>query len=202
MSLNKFLTDTIEKAASNGIAVHLICDKEFKYGGLYDENESLLTVCVTDSEGKINSDWIKLFIHESCHMDQDVEKSDIWSASVIGDTNAFSIVDEWLSNIIELSPTQIEKYIDIMQAIEIDCEKRSVQKIKKYKLKIDIKQYIKEANAYIYFYEALKETRQWTKPGKGPYRIPQVVELCPDTFQKNYKENREVIELIKKHCYE
>lgn len=202
MSLNKFIIDTIERAANNDISVHFICDKDFKYGGLYDGDAHTLTVCVTDSEGKIHQDWLKLFIHESCHMDQDIEQVSVWLASEISDTNAFTIVDEWLNGIIELSPKQIETYIDMMQAIELDCEKRAIAKIKKYKLKIDQTQYIKEANAYLYFYEALKETRKWTKPGKGAYRIPEIVAICPDTYQKEYKSNREVIELIKKLCYD
>ncbi len=68
--------------------------------------------------------------------------------------------------------------------MEFDCEKRTVAKIKKYNLPIDIKDYIQKANAYVWFYTAVLNKRQWDGTKSDSIYIKEIFSICPKTFTK------------------
>jgi hypothetical protein len=74
--------------------------------------------------------------------------------------------------------------------VEVDCEKRTVEKIKKYGLDsiINIDEYIQKSNAYVLFYLWMRKNRKWYTIGKEPYNIPDVVSVMPKTFDIDYTE--------------
>lgn len=86
--------------------------------------------------------------------------------------------------------------------VELDCEKRTIEKAKKYNLPVNIKEEIQKANSYILFYTFVKESRKWNTPGKAPYQIREVWSKMPDTFEIDYAQIPEDIrELYRKYCY-
>jgi hypothetical protein len=88
--------------------------------------------------------------------------------------------------------------------MELDCEKRSVAKIKQFKLPINIKEYIQKANAYIFFYRALSKTRKWTTKDKSPYTVEAVWKKMPSKLlnsQTDYKESNALVDLIVSECF-
>jgi len=128
-------------------------------------------VCATNSPLYLN-----LLVHEFSHMEQWYEGAEVWkNVSTAGD------VDEWLGG---KNVRNINRKIDLLKMLELDCEKRAVKNIKKYNLPIDIAKYTKSANSYILFYNYLKETRKWSKPGNAPYSEKNIDlwGICPEKF--------------------
>jgi hypothetical protein len=77
------------------------------------------------------------FIHEFCHLEQSVEECQEWR-----DWQWFDFSDKF-------KISAYEKIISVI-ALERDCEKRAIRYINKYQM-FDPINYIKEANAYLYF---------------------------------------------------
>lgn len=139
--------------------------------------------------GQPQENWLITFLHESCHMDQWIEKTKEWNDCIVADNvESLDLVDLWLDRKIELSPRQLNRYINTSRNIELDCEKRAVNKIKKYKLPVNTEEYIQRANAYIFFYTLIKKTRKWYKIESAPYNNKEVWSQMPDYFISNYNK--------------
>lgn len=134
-------------------------------------------------------EWIKILIHESCHMDQFIENDINWVHNFIYDeTNnkikeSVDLLDEWIKGR-EMSSKLVTQLVDACLSVELDCERRAAEKIKKYNLDIDVEQYIQQANSYIYFYRFLEESRASYK--KTPYQIKKVWSKMPKHFNNDY----------------
>lgn len=123
-----------------------------------------------------NQEYLNLLVHEYSHMEQWVDKSEIWT-----NAKGTEMLDDWLEG---KEIKNIDKKIDDLKLCELDCEKRALRNIKKFNLPINLKTYIQKANSYVLFYNYIKETRRWSKPGNAPYS-PKNIELwslCPDKF--------------------
>lgn len=126
--------------------------------------------------------WFSIFIHEACHMEQWIERRE-WFESKI---EIYSRFFEWLTYDKEYTRKQLEESRQAIIEIEQDCEKRAVEKIKKYKFKnITIKRYVQEANCYLYLYSFMLQRRKWynSVSHKG-----MCWQLCPTRFPKDYKK--------------
>lgn len=203
MSVNSFFIDTINTAIKAGISIKFIHEYSQKYKGFFDADDATLFVYMLDHKENPEElkNWLTVFVHESCHMDQHIEESPVWSDTTVGNLSTENIIDSWLDHYIELNNKHLNDYIDKTIACELDCEKRTVAKIKKYRLPIDTKEYIKSCNTVLYMYEVIKTTRAWTKPGSGPNSKLEIMSLIPDTFQKTYKDKK-IIDAIINSCYE
>lgn len=108
-------------------------------------------------------------------------------------------MDEWLGGK-EFDFSLVKDSIRIMQAVKLDCEKRSAEKIKKLELPIDLSQYIKKANSYLYLYTSILETRKW--PDTATYEVAEIVNQMPDYFldsvEDYYNMPESISELFKK----
>ena len=77
----------------------------------------------------------------------------------------------------------LESVQDVI-ALELDCEKRAIAKIKKYNLPINLEEYCRKANAYLFSHLYLLEVRKW---------IPRIYSnkntwmSSPKTLKKEYK---------------
>ena len=72
--------------------------------------------------------------------------------------------------------------------MELDNERRTAKLIKKWKLSIDLKDYIKKANAYIHFYNWMFHTRKWSSPTNSPYTNADIQAVMSTRFDMNYEE--------------
>ena len=75
--------------------------------------------------------------------------------------------------------------------LELDCEKRSVEIIKKFKLKLGINKYIKLANAYLYSF-TIKDMFPDKKMKLYPSMITSIIDKCQLSFllRKNIKHHQ------------
>ena len=204
-NVSTFLLNVIETAKEHKIKVILDPNKvtfgdDSEVSGLFDSDNMELTVATN----KPTEEWISIMVHESCHMDQHIEQCKPWTDLDIKGHDATTLLDMWLQHIVDLNPEQLKNVVNRVLEMELDCEKRSVAKIKKYKLPINVKEYTQKANAYMYFYRALANTRKWTTKSKSPYSIEDVWKKMPSKLfnsQSDYKDSNILTQLVINECF-
>jgi hypothetical protein len=181
-----FIEDLKLYTKENNIKLVLSPEKgvQFSEGGIlcngyFDDITSTLACAL----GKDVSQWLVILLHESCHMDQWVEKVPEWTENVGMDN-----IEKWLNGDDTVNMNNIDNEIKTSIIVEVDCEKRTVEKIKKYGLDsiINIDEYIQKSNAYVLFYLWMRKNRKWYTIGKEPYNITDIVNVMPKTFDINY----------------
>lgn len=179
-NLTKLEQDIKDACKTHGIkfykgkGAYIKLSKNIKCGGYFDSENNVLAYASK------NPNALNILIHESCHLDQWIEDED-WFNSF----DSMEIIDKWLEGK-EFDKEQLEKAINQSIELELDCEKRSVEKIKEYGLDIDTKEYTRKANAYLFFYRWILETRRWSTPKNSPYRNPEIYNASPSRFLTNY----------------
>ncbi len=139
-------------------------------------------VCTGDKEA--SGLWLGVLIHESCHLDQWIEGSLIYKKwDTLPDIENWIAGERWKKSIVS---DVVNKTI----ALELDCEKRSVAKIDKYKLGYVINRdlYIKHANFYLYMIKSLQVFRKWPKTRRPKAWRIKMCAMMPPYFRKSYKE--------------
>ena len=132
--LKKYMADAIDNMISAGFQVKLIQNSS-KYAGFLDEDGKVFSCQI--SENPI--DWFSDFVHEYCHFCQWKEKKysgPKWMKSI-------EMVYSWVAGDISLSEKDRIYHINRCKRIELDCEKRAVKEIKKYKLNIERQEFLK-----------------------------------------------------------
>jgi hypothetical protein len=185
--VNDFIEDLKIYTKEHDVNLNLSPEKGVQFSedgvicnGYFDGDDTRTLACAL---GKDVSQWLIILLHESCHMDQWVEKVPEWTENAGMDN-----IEKWLNGDDSVNMNNIDNEIKTSMIVEIDCEKRTVEKIKKYGLDsvINIDKYIQKSNAYILFYLWLRKNRKWYTVGKEPYNIPEVVSVMPKTFDMDY----------------
>jgi len=178
----KIVTDTKKLAAKHDVKIILKKTKGIKAkgellksNGYFCSDPKVLAVAV----GKPEEEWLPIFVHESCHLDQYIEDYYTWEKLSVG----YSMFFEWIEGNIELDDKTLVKCFQDIIDCELDCEKRTIKKIKKYGLNINITNYIKMANTYLYSYSYIMECRKWKN---GIYMHDELISLSPSKFQSSY----------------
>ena len=180
-----FIKDIISIAKKNKIKI-VSKNTEFVYSG---ENDSV------PSAGYFSSDPLELvislkasientmslLIHESCHMDQYLNNRVTWEKSL----TSYSIFYNWIAGDNTYDEHEIQTAADDAIDLELDCERRSVEKIKKYNLPLDIATYKRRANAYLYAISYFSTTRKYHPK---IYAKADVWTKAPINFKKNYQK--------------
>jgi hypothetical protein len=116
------------------------------------------------------SNWLPIFVHETCHLDQDQEHPEWFAAA----EDAHQKLEQWLAVKIELdAPLQIAQEVI---RLEHDCEQRTLDKISKFNLPIDPLEYAQKANAYILSYHLTVSDRSWKS---APYNDAAIWKHMP-----------------------
>jgi hypothetical protein len=183
---------TITLANEYDFKIKLLDQKSVNVGnipceGYLDGEDKVLAVAIA----RPVKDWMGVFTHEGCHLDQYVENTRIWKKGErVGD------FDEWLNGEVYLTPSTLRRYTRYIQHMELDCEIRTTDKIIEYGLPIDVDNYILQSNAYVWFYQAVRLLKKWHRPGKPPYKNPDVMKKMPKTF-KPIEEYQEIVKSIR-----
>lgn len=184
--VKKLINDVKEKCKVYDVDLILSSDISvnitdgIKVGGYFSDDSDGTKPVLACAIGQPNFERaITLFAHESSHLDQWSEKNDLWVRS-----NGISIIDDWLEGK-EVDEEKLDRAIKTTIDLELDCEKRTIDKIKKYKIPIDITEYKQRANAYILFYNYVRKHRKWSTPGNPPYG-DKIYSYAPKRWIKNY----------------
>jgi hypothetical protein len=165
-----FIGDLVKKCHQKGVTLHLKASERVNVGrikcnGSFDEDKIEVA-----TKNKFEF-WLGILVHESCHMDQWANKTRIWKEI----DPYLRAVDKWL-NSKDHKLKSVKKAFSKVIELELDCEKRSIKKIEKYKLPIDKEEYIKGANAYLLSYTFARKNRKWYK---YPYKNPRIRRAMP-----------------------
>lgn len=197
-------------AKSNGVKFQVSNDEKIPYptdekmlvSGYFIGDENNCEPTLGLAVGGFKYDWLLILLHESCHMDQWLGKSSIWSNGQLAGKDVYDILNEWINGK-EMYGWEIEKVIKSCIDIELDCEKRTVEKIRNYELlNIDKIEYTQKANSYIMFYGAILKSRKWYV--KAPYLENNVWMRMPKAFleKSNYIDVKpEYMDLYNQYCY-
>jgi hypothetical protein len=167
--------DIIQQCFRNKCSFKLIADTVVGIGGIecsgYYDGDDLI---VAGGAGK--KEWLDVLVHESCHMDQFEDKFKYWDESEDG----LVLLDDWLlGKKKRVSKEKLEEAIKNIIMLELDCEKRSVKKMERYKIPFNKGLYIQKANSYLFSYWATLRDKKWFK---FPYENPKIYKKMPKHF--------------------
>lgn len=206
MNPDEFISLLKKQCEENGVK-HLFPDtpkvsyqgsEHMQVSGYFNDVPELVLACAI---GKPVEEWIEIAVHESCHMDQWLDKDELWSNIRKDGVDCDKNMDDWLGGK-EFSVEEYTHFVRTMQLVEIDCEIRSVKKIQTLGLSINIDNYIKKANSYLFFYTVILQTKKWCE--KPPYSVPEIVNAMPGYFLpvKEYLSiSDEILKLYEQKCY-
>lgn len=157
--------------------VILTDDYKNECSGYFDGETKLFVVAC----GKPAEEWMQVFVHEACHMDQWIQKDPRLGAW----GNACAAMWEFLQGKRLLNKAQLRKVEDLIMQSELDCEMRSVEKIKEWGLPIPLEKYIKGANAYVFSYRLMGT---YMKFPMGIMKDTALLEASPKVFLKSYQQ--------------
>lgn len=130
----------------------------------YADEEGLVVAYQSDK----NSIWkaFETFIHEFCHLEQEIEDSDEWKNW------------RWFDFSDKFDPFAYKNVMSVI-ALERDCEKRATKYINKYQM-FDSAPYIKEANAYLYFQQFCFLKGKWFSLKQNQKLYEEFVDIMPE----------------------
>ena len=143
--------------------------------GYFDDESGTLQVAMKSKSA------FETLVHEYCHLTQWVERVPVYMKA----TKYLLGVDAWISGK-NAADHVVDACIQGVVDLELDNERRSVKTIEKFNLDIDKEQYIRKANAYIYFYHWMRKTRKWSKPENVPYANKSIIKEMPTNLRGKY----------------
>jgi hypothetical protein len=170
----------------------IMCDG-LKVSGYFDNGRLSLHVALK------NPIWFEILVHEYGHFRQWIEFCKVWAKY----EREVKKWDDWVIKKAEMSKERIDREFKIVRNLELDCEKRSVELIKQFNLPIDVKNYIKGANTYIYFYAFVRKNRKWYNK-KSPYKVKEIFDMMPAKFLEPHEYNtmpKGYEEAVEKYCF-
>jgi hypothetical protein len=182
--INLFIEQEKTKGEAAGVIFDLAKAQRVSYGNIqcngffesHYQHEGKIVPYLATATGKPLDSWLPIFTHESSHMDQWLENSSFWLTS-----EDFLVLDNWLEGK-DYPLEEITSFIHKVILVEADCELRTMEKIKKYSLPIDLAVYAQRANSYLHYYQWLLKSRAWYKT--APYEIKEIVSLMPTSVRE------------------
>jgi hypothetical protein len=186
MTENDFLADVVSKCLDNEIDIKLFNKRSHMgCGGWFVDTE--LVACIK------RPDRLEILAHEAAHMDQFLENDPLWLHPYIND------VDMWDAEYAKKHPKKHMWAVKKTSELEIDCNIRAVDKIKRYNLDIDLPSYIKAANCYHAAYYYFHKYKAFYKVKKEPYNVPAICDTFPDDRILSLKEVWKPHKLLGEH---
>jgi hypothetical protein len=182
--VSRYLEDHIRICEQLQIPMVLSKDSTIDYKGLscagyFDDDPLGFAVAC----GGSYRSWFPTFVHETCHMQQWLDGLPIWTRRIDG-TPPSDLFDAWITGRKDLPNDIKDQMIDALVDIELDCERRSAERIKTYDLPIKLDSYIRKSNAYIWSYRYMANSREWNHSSFHYY--PQVWRRMPAHFRGDY----------------
>jgi len=173
-NIQKLIGEVAYKCIQNKIFFHLdfvnkVDQENLPCSGYFDEKS-----LVVATNKKNVREWLDVLVHESCHLDQFLERSKLW----VSDDESLCIVEAWIKKK-NISEQRRDRGFTNTIALELDCEKRTIAKIKKYSLDINKEEYIQKANSYLFAYLYALIYRKWYPT---PYENPRIWKRMPKNF--------------------
>lgn len=151
------------------------CGPNIKCSGYFDNEGKILVVSMNCK------DALGVLVHEYCHLTQWQDGIELWDIA----SDSLNKVEAWLQG---KRVRNVAVHLAHSRDLELDNERRSLRMIKKWKLSVDIEDYVRKANAYVHFYNWLYYSRSWSKPGNSPYSNKLVLSTMSSKFNMRYDQ--------------
>lgn len=181
MNAQEVVNEITRRAWRLNVAVLLSPDSSLMHSdgaecsGYFDTDPAILRV----STGLPEADWLGILLHEYSHATQWAEQAPVY----VNHEKTDGMWD-WL----EGKPLKNAAHVvDLTKELEADCERRTVRLIQELNAPIDIREYCRQANAYIHFHNVIKAKRKWVKQA-GVLRKPHVTRFFNDTLDADYQK--------------
>jgi hypothetical protein len=141
-------------------------------GGFFSDSPKELAIAINKP-----LKWVlATLVHEDSHFDQWLNRQSVWYNQRI--SRNFNNFFDWLQNIKNIkNPIESAKHVI---ALESDCERRSIKKIKKrWSHVISPETYAQSANAYMFSYLYMAQSRKW---------ISNSVKIKNKCFYRNFPQ--------------
>lgn len=193
---HRILGDIAEKCITNGIKLEISPTPTVIYAGdsvecsgyFQGDLDKTKTDILAFGTGKPAEEWLVIALHESSHMDQFLEQSKSWTDCVYPDhQDASDLYFDWLNDENSVA-YPIEEIATKTLMVELDCERRTLDKLYRYGLDdyINTTEYIQRSNSYVYLYLYMIESRRWVSGDRAPYKIDDIWKNAPTTFNGDY----------------
>lgn len=166
--IERFLGSQLPLYAVSGYQIIIHPSDQIKKGNMVYTGEATPT-SLEIAMGGSWQEWLEILVHETCHLDQHIESENSFALA----ESALARISAWLDG---TSPNVDPEDFETVLENESDCEKRSVDKILRYGLPINIEDYIKKANAYLASYSVTSRHKVWIPQ---PYRNKHLCSLMP-----------------------
>ena len=200
--VKKFIRHVEQETAKHKVkltlaeAPYVIVAPRTRGNGFFDE-EHMELAC---SCGKPRKLWLPILVHEYSHFEQWRDQCRAWTGGDLGNKDSSGEMFAWISGK-RLPKRLVHLYVTKTRQLELDCEKRALKNIKKFKLPLDAKAYCQRANSYIHFHNYIEQSRKWYKVGQEPYAVKEVYGAMPTHLNGNASRTpRKYFDLFEKYC--
>lgn len=200
-NIKAFVSHVKKRCKETGVKLTLVDShwiEENNCAGYFDCDNLDLKVATRDLQEPIR--WVTLLAHEYCHLEQWSEEVPLWGKTVKGH-DIYTLFMMWLDGVVELSEEQLTEYTNCAMEVELDCEKRTTEVIKKFNLPFDVEEYVQRSNAYALQYQFIKKHRRWNIPGQAPSSLKEVYSLMSTKFDMDYYSLPQDIERAYMKCF-
>jgi len=135
--------------------------------------------------GRQASSWLGVMLHEYCHLTQWAESIPAWRAYDDG-------MWHWLAGKTIANPRAAMRSV---QAVEEDCERRTLRLIRELDAPVDVSVYTRAANAYIHFHNVVLAKRKWLRKGVVLQETPEVLRLANPTLDTDFRTTPKALRL-------
>jgi hypothetical protein len=143
-------------------------------------------------------EFLGRLVHEYSHFEQWRDNSK-YSGNGIKGNRSWRIVSNWIDGK-TYERSIVIKAINTMRDCELDCNRRALKNIEKFRIPIDVDRFCKEASAYAYFHNYIKISRKWEYKKSTVEDIKPLRKIMPSNLDGNYIQlPKRVKELLDKH---
>jgi len=178
MTADQVLAEIIRRCRTFGVSVLICPDRKVKgndgieSGGWFCGDTRRLAVATGGSE----EGWLGILMHEYCHVTQWVEDTPLWRAY---DNDMW----HWLDGKRVKNPRAAVRAV---QALEEDCERRTIRLIYEMEAPLSVADYARSANAYLHFHNVIADKRKWYRPGTVMADTPELLAAANPTLDSDF----------------
>lgn len=168
----RFMSHVIRECIKHDVQFRTVDDNEIN-DGEFDDSLRILEVSQKEN-------FLGILVHEYSHMRQWIEGSKIYRKKY-KNYEPYDVLHRWLYEGKDYKEVVLDNCFRSVKETELDCEKRAVETIKKWKLPIDIETYTKCAIAYIHYFDYMRHFR---KVCEYSYDRSEILNLIEADFSK------------------
>jgi len=180
MTSEEVIREVIERSWRFGVAVLLKPEPRVssgdgvQCGGFFCGDTRVLAVAT----GRDEEAWLGVLLHEYSHLTQWAESQRVWN-------EYREDIWDWLAGKRIRNP---EAAVRSVQAVEEDCERRTIRLIQELQAPVDLERYVRGANAYVHFHNVILETRKWYRPDASLTENEAVLAAANPTFDRDFRK--------------